>query len=124
MSQSQSPPDASIDASDVILHELPTIDDPSDTDRAIARVLLGEDCVGEDGPIPDIHGIVTPTIEIELPMWAITVGARKLATMDEPESIDLDHYLNDLFQPNLRFTHDGEPAADVIRRWSNGDTTD
>ena len=120
MSQSQSPPDASIDASDVILHELPTIDDPSDTDRRYARIILGDYYVGDDGPIPDLRGTLNPTIELELPTWAIAIGARKLATMDEPESIDLDHYLNDLFQPNLRFTHDGEPAADAIRRWSNG----
>lgn len=123
MSQSQPTPDASIDASDVHLHELPTIDDPSDTDRAIARVLLGEDCVGEDGPIPNIHGILRPTIEIELPMWAITVGARKLADED-PNHLEIEDHLIDLFEPRVRFTYEGEDAADVIRRWSNGDTTD
>ena len=121
MSQTQSTPDASIDASDVLLHELPTIDDPSDTDRTIARVLLGEDCVGEDGPIPDLRGTVAPTIEIELPTWAVAVGARRIATMDDNSTMDIEDHLVDLFEPRVTFTYDGEEAADVIRRWSNGE---
>jgi hypothetical protein len=107
---------------------IPTIDDPVDLDRKIARNYFPPECVPDEGPIPDYQHQHQEEHEITVPEWGVE-GARwqlqRRLDCDVEESADtpdelprwrIEEALMGYAQLRERYrTPDGRDAVDAIR---------
>jgi len=64
--------------------DVPHTQNPTDQERAHARLQYPADAVPAEGPVPDPHHALTPTVNVELPDW---VTASILNRLDRTEDL-------------------------------------
>jgi hypothetical protein len=105
----------------VPFNALPTIDEPSEADRQLARRRLPKRAVPSEGPIPDYHYQEYEPVEVEVPTWALKATQWRLEQQQKhnPErDIDrtrVEEFLIEYICGDEEFvTSDGRDAVSVV----------
>ena len=97
--------------------ELPTIEDPTDTERRRATVRLPDRAVPSEGPSPDYRDQELVDIELEAPAWALEAVRWRLAQTpadDLDRTRVLEYLIKYVCADEAFVTPDGRDAVDAL----------
>jgi|GEM_PF-6771740 len=95
--------------------ELPTLDEPTESDRLVAGVTLPPRAVPDEGAIPDpFHNAVVEK-DLVVPEWGLEAARWRLEQADDPGRGKAERILTEYAYIRERFvTTDGRDAVDAV----------